>query len=52
MIPISYLIYIKLVEERELEARFGEAYIAYKKSTPFIAPKLSAWPSHRSLDAS
>ena len=40
MIPIPYLIYIKLVEERELEARFGEEYLSYKKSTPFILPKM------------
>ncbi len=41
VIPTLYLIYIKLVEERELEARFGEAYLSYKKSTPFIVPKMS-----------
>ena len=43
VIPTSYLIYIKLVEEKELEARFGEAYLSYKKSTPFIVPKMSFW---------
>ncbi len=43
VIPIPYLVYIKLVEEKELEARFGEAYIAYKKSTPFIVPKMGRW---------
>ncbi len=41
VIPALYLIYIKLVEEWELEARFGEAYLSYKKSTPFIVPKVS-----------
>jgi protein-S-isoprenylcysteine O-methyltransferase Ste14 len=41
VIPISYLLYIKYVEETELEARFGEEYLAYKRSTPFILPKLS-----------
>ena len=41
VIPTAYLIYIKLVEERELEARFGEAYLSYKKSTPFVMPKMS-----------
>jgi protein-S-isoprenylcysteine O-methyltransferase Ste14 len=40
MIPTAYLLYIKLVEERELEARFGEEYLSYKSSTPFIVPKL------------
>jgi len=31
--------YVKLVEEKELEARFGEKYIRYKKKTPFLIPK-------------
>ena len=31
--------YVKLVEEKELEARFGEEYIKYKKRTPFLIPK-------------
>jgi protein-S-isoprenylcysteine O-methyltransferase Ste14 len=33
--------YIKFVEERELAARFGEQYEAYRKSTPFIFPRLT-----------
>ena len=33
------LTYIKKVEERELEARFGRAYLAYKAATPFIIPR-------------
>ena len=32
--------YIKLVEEKELEARFGSDYVTYKKSVPFIIPHL------------
>jgi protein-S-isoprenylcysteine O-methyltransferase Ste14 len=40
LIPTPYILYIKLVEETELEARFGEEYLAYKKSTPFIFPKM------------
>ncbi len=40
VIPTVYLVYSKYVEEAELEARFGEEYLAYKKSTPFIFPKL------------
>ena len=32
-------IYLKFVEEKELEARFGEAYTQYKKRTPFFIPK-------------
>ena len=40
VIPAWYLVYIKLVEEKELEARFGDDYVAYKKATPFIVPKI------------
>ena len=36
------IIYLKQVEERELEARFGEEYLAYKKETPFLIPKIFA----------
>lgn len=43
--PVPYLIYIKVVEERELEARFGEEYVSYKRSTPFILPRL--WKKHK-----
>lgn len=39
IIPLAYLIFIKLVEERELEARFGQEYLAYKQQVPFIIPK-------------
>ncbi len=30
--------YIKLIEEKELEIRFGEEYKEYKRSTPFLIP--------------
>ena len=43
LIPTAYLLYVKYVEERELEARFGEEYLAYKKSTPFIFPGLRSF---------
>ncbi|GAP12630.1 putative protein-S-isoprenylcysteine methyltransferase [Longilinea arvoryzae] len=32
--------YLKRIEERELEARFGQAYLDYKAGTPFILPKI------------
>jgi protein-S-isoprenylcysteine O-methyltransferase Ste14 len=35
------LTYVKKVEERELEARFGQEYIDYKKQTPFLFPRIS-----------
>ncbi len=33
------ILYIKNIEERELEARFGLEYVAYRKKTSFIIPK-------------
>ena len=30
--------YHKLIEERELEERFGELYTRYKSTTPFLLP--------------
>ncbi|MFO8036327.1 MAG: isoprenylcysteine carboxylmethyltransferase family protein [Anaerolineales bacterium] len=38
------IIYLKAIEERELEVRFGEEYLKYKKETPFLIPK---FPSRR-----
>lgn len=38
VIPLFYLVYIKLVEEKELKARFGKNYISYKKRVPFLIP--------------
>jgi protein-S-isoprenylcysteine O-methyltransferase Ste14 len=37
--PIVILIYIKLIEERELEQRFGLEYLEYKRKTPFLLPR-------------
>ncbi|HAM35043.1 MAG TPA: hypothetical protein DEB40_07540 [Elusimicrobia bacterium] len=34
------LVYIPLVEERGLEARFGEEYLAYKRSVPRWIPRI------------
>ena len=30
--------YLKIIEENELQIRFGSEYIEYKKKTPFIIP--------------
>jgi protein-S-isoprenylcysteine O-methyltransferase Ste14 len=38
--PVGILIYIKLVEEKELEERFGSEYLEYKERTPFLIPRL------------
>lgn len=37
---ILLLGYIKLLEEKEMELRFGEVYQKYRKETPFIIPRL------------
>ncbi|MEN8174092.1 MAG: isoprenylcysteine carboxylmethyltransferase family protein, partial [Chloroflexota bacterium] len=34
------LAYIKLIEEKELEKRYGMDYLAYKKTTPMLIPRL------------
>lgn len=33
------LAYLKFIEEKELAARFGEPYLAYKRDTPFMIPR-------------
>ena len=33
------LVYIKFLEEKEMELRFGEAYREYRKQTPFVIPR-------------
>lgn len=33
------LIYIKRVEEREMQIRFGQEYLAYKRRTSFLIPR-------------
>lgn len=35
----ALLAYLKRLEEPELAERFGEAYLAYKRTTPFIVPR-------------
>jgi protein-S-isoprenylcysteine O-methyltransferase Ste14 len=37
--PVGILTYIKLVEEKELEQRFGLEYLEYKRRTPFLIPR-------------
>ncbi len=36
---VVLLTYIKLLEEREMELRFGDAYREYRRRTPFIIPR-------------
>jgi protein-S-isoprenylcysteine O-methyltransferase Ste14 len=33
------LTYIKRIEEKEMEIRFGQEYLNYKKQTPFLIPR-------------
>lgn len=35
LIP-AHLLFLKYFEEKELELRFGESYLAYKKNVPFL----------------
>ncbi len=37
---LVHIIYIKFVEEKELEKKFGQAYLDYKKRVPMWLPKL------------
>jgi len=36
--PTVIVVYIKLLEEKELEKRFGGEYLEYKRRTPFLLP--------------
>jgi protein-S-isoprenylcysteine O-methyltransferase Ste14 len=38
ILTIILLSYVKFIEEKELEARFGVEYLEYKQNTPFIIP--------------
>jgi protein-S-isoprenylcysteine O-methyltransferase Ste14 len=37
---VLLLVYIKFLEEKEMELRFGDAYREYREQTPFIIPRL------------
>ncbi len=36
----SHLLFLKFFEEKELELRFGESYLEYKKTVPFLIPRI------------
>ncbi len=40
LFTVLLLAYNKLIEEKELEERFGSEYLEYKQSTPFLIPRL------------
>lgn len=35
---VIIMLYVKFIEEKELEKRFSDEYLAYKKTTPFLIP--------------
>jgi protein-S-isoprenylcysteine O-methyltransferase Ste14 len=37
---LAHILYLKLIEEKELEKKFGQAYLDYKKRVPMFIPKL------------
>ena len=39
IIAILLVLYLKTIEEHELEMRFGQDYLDYKKSTSFLIPR-------------
>jgi protein-S-isoprenylcysteine O-methyltransferase Ste14 len=39
LIP-AHIFYLKIYEEKELELKFGEEYLKYKKETPFLLPRI------------
>jgi protein-S-isoprenylcysteine O-methyltransferase Ste14 len=36
----AHMFFLKYFEEKELELRFGDSYLEYKKTVPFLLPKL------------
>jgi protein-S-isoprenylcysteine O-methyltransferase Ste14 len=38
---IALLTYIKRIEEKEMEIRFGQDYLDYKDRTPFLIPRFT-----------
>lgn len=36
---VLLLTYIKLIEEKEMELRFGQEYLEYRQRTPFLIPR-------------
>jgi protein-S-isoprenylcysteine O-methyltransferase Ste14 len=41
LLPLGFISWIRLVEEKELIERFGQSYLDYRKNTPAFWPKLS-----------
>ena len=41
LLMLFYVFYVKAVEEKELELRFGREYLEYKKKVPMFIPRLN-----------
>jgi protein-S-isoprenylcysteine O-methyltransferase Ste14 len=41
---VCLLIYIKLLEEKEMQLRFGDDYLEYRRRTPFLIPRFRSSP--------
>jgi len=37
---LVHIMYLKFIEEKELEKKFGQAYIVYKQRVPMFIPRL------------
>jgi protein-S-isoprenylcysteine O-methyltransferase Ste14 len=44
---LAHILYLKFIEEQELEKKFGQAYIDYKKRVPMFIPKL--WITNKQI---
>jgi protein-S-isoprenylcysteine O-methyltransferase Ste14 len=40
LVAPAWIVFLKVYEERELEIRFGQAYRAYRATTPFLWPRI------------
>ena len=47
---ITNLVYMPLVEEKELAKRFGDEYLKYKANVPAWFPRIKPWVGKESMD--
>ena len=51
MFVLFNLLELKIVEEPELERRFGESYVAYKRRVPMFVPRVPGVSKRTLFDA-